>query len=286
MEKKPDVLTAEELEGKLIEILQSWPLYRKFSYTGASNEVTHVPEYLRMYCSLPTCEHETIWETEIFHGNTYNPQENNKTGFSDKTYTCRNCSRTSVRYWFYWKEEPRTREGVFYKVGQYPPLEDRVSTELSNVLGDADLNIYRNALRLRNFNLGIGAVSYMRRLVENHMNDMLDILHTAARERVAPAETLKRLDDVKIAPFTVKVEYAEILLPESLRRAGLPNPIGILHALTSDGLHAKTDEECVDIFDRCRKVFEYVFKNMRAEIKDSQDFLSDLSALTKPKAKP
>jgi hypothetical protein len=80
--------------------------------------------------------------------------------------------------------------------------------------------------------------------------------------------------------FAVKVDYAGDLLPANLRPAGKPNPMTILHELTSDGLHSKTDEECVDIFDACRQTFEYVFGKMRVETEDAKNFVKGMALLT------
>lgn len=52
-------------------------------------------------------------------------------------------------------------------------------------------------------------------------------------------------------------------LPSHPRPKDQPNPIDKLHELTSEGLHSKSEGECIDVFDRVRTVFEYVFGNLR-----------------------
>jgi hypothetical protein len=85
--------------------------------------------------------------------------------------------------------------------------------------------------------------------------------------------------------FSVKVDYAGDLLPSSLRPAGRPNPIAVLHELASDALHTKTDEQCVDIFDECRKTFEYVFGKMRIETMDAKAFVKEMAKLAERRAR-
>lgn len=146
--------------------------------------------------------------------------------------------------------------------------------------------MYKNALRLRNFNLGIAAVAYMRRVIENRMNDMLEVLYEAARAHNAPAEVLSKHEEVKKEKrFSVKVDYAGDLLPPALRPKGHPNPMAVLHELTSEGLHAKSDAECVDIFDECRKTFEYVFGKMRIETEEAKNFVKEMGKLAEKRAK-
>jgi hypothetical protein len=268
-------VTDDALKTKLQIVLQTWPLYRVFHYNGV-DQVVAVPKYLTLFCD--NCAKDTFWETSLYSGET------NKHGFTEKTFKCRNCGSRDTTYYFYWKKEQQSTE--FFKVGQYPELEERVSESLEHALTPEDLKMYKNALRLRNFNLGIAAVAYMRRVVENRMNDMLKVLHDAARVHNAPAEVLARHEEVKSEKrFSVKVDYAGDLLPSNLRPAGHPNPMAVLHELASDGLHAKSDEECVDIFDECRQTFEYVFGKMRIETEEATAFVKGMAKLAEKRAK-
>jgi hypothetical protein len=267
--------TAKDLAKKLEVILQSWALYRVLEYTGA-NELYVVPKHLSLYCN--TCQKDTFWETRLEQNITY------RAGFTSKEYTCRNCGLGTVRYYFYWKEEEKSSE--FLKVGQRPELEEQVSGSLGAALNTDNLKMYKTALRLRNFNLGIAAVAYMRRIVENRMNDMLDVLYEAAIAHNAPAEILAQHEGIKREKrFSVKVGYAGDLLPRSLRPAGQPNPIAILHELASEGLHSRTDEECIDIFDECRETFEHVFGKMRIETEAAKAFVKEMAKLAERRAK-
>jgi len=273
------------LEEKLSEILVNGSLYRRFVYQGKDCHGTYsggarygtLPGRLKMFCDNERCKSETWWDTKT--------QTFLFAGFIKNTdYTCRNCGKSTVFYYFVWQE--RETHNVFLKVGQYPELEERVPESLAAALGATDLKLYKNALRMRNFNLGLAAVAYMRRVVENRMGDMLEILHEAAVAHNAPPELLKRHEEMKKEKrFAVKIEYAGDLLPANLRPSGKPNPMAILHELASEGLHAKSDEECVDIFDKCRTTFEYVFGKMRIETEDAKNFVKSMAGLAEAKVK-
>jgi hypothetical protein len=268
-------VTDDALRAKMQIVLQTWPLYRVFHYTGADNVVV-VPRNLSLFCE--NCHNDTFWETHLYSG------ESNKGGFASKDFKCRNCGNRTFTYYFYWLKGQHVTE--FFKVGQYPELEERVPQTLQDALTPEDLKMYKNALRLRNFNLGIAAVAYMRRIVENRMNDMLEVLHEAARVHNALPEVLARHEEVKKEKrFSVKIDYAGDLLPSNLRPAGHPNPMAVLHELASDGLHAKSDEECVDIFDECRQTFEYVFGTMRIETEEAKAFVKGMAKLAEKKEK-
>lgn len=171
---------------------------------------------------------------------------------------------------------------VFQKTGQFPPLEETISPALEKALSK-DAELYKRALRSRNFNYGLGAVSYMRRIIENHMNEILDILTEADRTDIDET-TRVELDRIKKSRnFTAKVEHAAKLLPEYLRPMGLPNPLDILHELSSEGLHTLSEEECVLIFDKCQTTFEYLFQNLRPQLDQAKSYKENLRKLSEPR---
>jgi hypothetical protein len=282
--------SAKALQEPLSDVLTKWPLYRAFVYMGNTchserhssygqkNRFGLLPKQIRLYCGHKECGYETLWEiseAEICFRSEF---------IYRKSYTCRNCGKTTVNYCFIWQE--LESNNIFIKVGQYPELEERVPDTLKEAFDGDDLKLYKNALRMRNFNLGVAAVAYMRRVIENRMNDMLEILHEAAITHNAPTELVARHKEMKEEKrFSVKVNYAGDLLPASLRPSGKPNPMAVLHELASDGLHAKSDEECVDIFDACRRTFEYVFGKLRVETEDAKIFVKEMSALTEKRTK-
>ena len=279
-----------ELAEKLSEILVKGALYRAHIYQGTTchglkrnqyGEETRwgvLPAEIKMFCSDAACEQDTWWITDnpqVFFSSTF---------ICERKYRCKNCGVHTAYYLFIWQE--RKENNLFVKVGQYPELEERIPKALQSALDAQDLKFYKNALRMRNFNLGLAATAYMRRVIENRMNDMLDILHEAGVAHNLPAELLERHQAVKEQKrFSDKIEYAGELLPISLRPAGKPNPMQILHELTSEGLHAKSDEECVDIFDACRKTFEFVFGKLRVDIEDAKAFVQGIATLAERRSK-
>ena len=268
-------LTREELQQRLKEALETWPLYRELSYELLMNEVL-LPKEISRLCE--GCGTVKVWETR----NQFAPQtENNKRGLGEKQYTCKNCGKAGVTYYYYWKAID-AQTSTFFKVGQYPMLEETVDPALENALASEDLKLYKKAIRLRNFNYGLGAVAYMRRVVENSMNDLLSVLHDAAEESDVSAEVLDKLTEVKNGRrFSEKIDYAALLLTERLRPRGSPNPIELLHDLTSDSVHARSEEECVDTFDECDVAFQYLFSKLREEVKGKKQYRKVLSELGK-----
>ena len=128
---------------------------------------------------------------------------------------------------------------------------------------------------------GLGALAYLRRVVENKMNDLLDLLRQAA-EDAAALEELKKIDEVKGSwRFDDKIAYAAKVLPRHLKPQGT-NPLDALHDLASDGIHHRSEDECLTIFDRCKAAFEFVFRELDVQVEDAKAYLEALGAIGQP----
>jgi hypothetical protein len=282
MEKKIERLDDAQLEAKLAEVLGTWPLYREFRYTGSGFQ--YLPERVRFFCGQ--CGKEQTWEQVI----TRDQRRQSDRGFQQRAFRCRNCKEQILYFAYEWSSDgveeadgKKIPRFVFRKYGQWPTLEEMVSPELEEALrGSDDLGFYKTALRLRNFGYGIGAMGYMRRVIENHMNEMLDILCEA---KIDAPESLPDAEKIKTLRFADKLEQAAILFPKNLAPDGLPNPFKPLYVLTSDALHNLPEDEAVVLFDQCRAVFEQVFSNLRPHLRKSKGFVSSLRDLAEAAAK-
>jgi hypothetical protein len=266
-----DNITEPQLVAKLQEILESWPLYREYSYAGAKWQF--LPEEISGFCSHEKCKKEQRWRKS-------SPEYGNKRGWGTVEYVCRNCGKNTAAFYFYWGGED-AGGGVFLKAGQFPPLQKEPPQRLAKKLDKTDLDLYRKALTSRNNSYGLGALAYLRRVVENRMNDLLDLLHEAAKDDGDAVEELKKIEEVKRSwRFDDKIGYAAGILPKHLRPGGI-NPIDKLHDLASDGIHHRNEEECIEIFDSCKTAFEYVFRELDVQIEDAKAYIASLKPLQK-----
>lgn len=260
-------LAGDDVYVKIAEVLSEWPLYRPLFYS-CDEDIDQLPGVIFLYCD--TCKKEQRWA----HQTSYGPDRVSR---GSATYKCRNCQKETIDFYYQWQASIRGGT-VFAKFGQLPPLEERIPIDLK--LAGEDLDFYKKALRSRNFNYGLGAVSYLRRVVENRMNDLLDLIAEAARQSGFAEDELKKLDQVKQSRrFDDKVTYAADILPPHLKPQGI-NPIDRLHDITSEGLHSRPDGECIDIFDVSRRVFEYFFRKLQVDSTEAKEFVKDLRALS------
>ena len=113
------------------------------------------------------------------------------------------------------------------------------------------------------------------------MNDLLDVMAEEARGTSFAHEELKKIQEVKARrQFSKKIKYASEIIPPRLRPDG-HNPIDLLHGLSSEGIHSKSEDECIDIFDKSRLAFEYFFKKLKVEQREPESFRRSVIDLTK-----
>jgi hypothetical protein len=271
-------LAGAKILKKAAEALPDWPLYKltfdgdvikvEPTASGGSYQWVFVPQEISQLCLV--CQQIQRWEI-------IEPKETGRrtitgTGLKGQinklVFRCKNCEKETVTYFL--KISISEKGGTIIKVGQFPPLERAPSAILASVMDKNDKLLYRNALTCRNSNQGIGAVAYLRRIIENNIDKLFD-LEAEELAKIDPnSPELAKLIDMKADKrFSAKVNYAADLLPKNVRIDG-QNPIPVLHSLASQGLHGKSDDECTEIFDQCKLVFEYVIKRLK-EAKDEDD---------------
>jgi hypothetical protein len=279
-EVKPEELSAEQLEQEVAKVLTSWPLYQVFRYKGTDAHSTEwigdnrhrfgmLPQTLLLHCS--TCSHDTLWET------AQRKVSLDGEPFQKAQYICRNCKSRAITYFFSWGET--AEGGGLLKVGQYPALSHEPPKELAKALDQQDSDYYTKALDCRNFNYGLGAVTYLRRILENRMNDLLDLLAEVAAQEGTHKDVASKIRDAKTSQRGEdRVEIVNALLPERLRTGG-QNPFSYIYDVTSDAIHRKSEEECIDAFDKARIAFEYLFIQLRHEKAAREQYLASLRIL-------
>jgi hypothetical protein len=229
-----------------------------------------LPSEIKLYCNDERCQTETNWrvsDAEVY---------SSAAGVQGRIYTCLNCGDSQVYYAFRWLE--LKTHSVFAKVGQFPPLAIAPSKELAKSLGREDADLYAKGLINANYNHGIGAVAYLRRVIENKLNDLLELIWESVQLHHADPELGKRVEGVKSGrSFEDKIALASAMLPANLRPAGTEDPFKKLYAVSSAGLHGESDEECLEIFNSAKFIFEYLFRNLIVGNEEAREYARRLS---------
>jgi hypothetical protein len=234
---------------------------RAFPATGVYRELI-LPKLVRRHCD--TCDGERNWEIlgrsdEQFVG----------PGFFVRTYKCKDCEQSRLSVWFSW----RTTGGktMIVKGGQYPKLQITIPKAFGEALGRRK-SLYLKAMTLRNNNYGIGAVVYLRRVIEETTDDMLALLEQHMVAAGSPEPDIEALRAVKKSTqFEEKVSEAAKVIPEHFRPGGV-NPFADLYKLVSIGLHNKTDEECCAIVDGMDGAFKFIYTRWKAYVDETKAY--------------
>ncbi|HZR63989.1 MAG TPA: hypothetical protein VFA85_02520 [Terriglobales bacterium] len=269
MAEAKNFTSVEEVSIAISESLAEAPLYQELVYSDTSNAAL-LPASIQLFCE--NCDQRTNWQTTVYGNHNY------REGFSNATYTCRNCGKKNVKYHYYWGDA-KSGKLLFFKVGQWPSLEERIPRELQKNLDRGSLSLYYKALRSRNQGLGLGSLAYLRRVVEDKINSILDMIAEEAKGVGFAPEQVAKVEETKNKGlFKDKIDLAVNILPPSLRPGG-HNPIDGLHDLVSDGIHRRSEEECIEIFDKVRFVFEYLFREIDARRRSAAEYAESVAKI-------
>lgn len=240
------------------QFLEDYPLYRQWKGDWSR------PETLSRDCNQ--CGKETTWKFVGDHTSAV-------TSFQLLHYKCFKCGNDDVFFLIV-----PLKNGALLKAGQFPMPLVRVPKSIEKRLGDS-ADFYRKALTCRNEGFGLAAVAYFRRVVEDKTNELIDVVADAAEAHsVAAAEVAKIRNAKKERTYEDKLKVAAHAIPEVLKPHGA-NPFQAMYDILSVGIHTESEEECLQIADDTREIFDYLFDRLRTEIAERTAFVSKVKAI-------
>lgn len=198
-------------------------------------------------------------------------------------YRCSNCQRVDKTFSLAAKiEKAGEPQGVCYKFGELPTYGPPIPPKLIKLIGP-DRDEFLKGRRCENQGLGVGAFIYYRRVVENQKNRILGEIIKVSEKIGAAAEKIEILNSaVNETQFTKALEMAKDSIPESLLING-HSPILLLHSALSEGVHALTDEQCLEMAGSVRIVLGELSERLSQALKDEAELTKSLSTLMKKK---
>ncbi|MBZ5613674.1 MAG: hypothetical protein LAO23_06665 [Acidobacteriia bacterium] len=294
-----DELNIEELEkqksGTTEDFIVSWPLYTPFDFFQFE-----VPQRINRDC--PQCKKETTWT--LYKQASLVPSEELKDETKWLHYLCHRCSGQHLMVLYReigqtpiipkrrissglsnHPSTPNTPAPIMVlskvlKVGQFPEVSIDIPKALEGNLGPEDAAAYKKALISRNHGFGLGAVTYMRRVVENKTDELLEVVAQVAESHDIDPTIIEKIRAVKVERTTYdqKLKLAATVLPSSLTPNGA-NPLGELYKLVSEGIHDMSEKDCIGVADHIRSAFEFTFTHLREDAKERQDFALKIQRL-------
>ena len=235
---------------------------------------------IQLHCSSDTCDGIRIFNC-IFGGQILNTDRK----FIFIHYRCRNCeSKRKVYAVIVWLKAAQFRAGFALKLGEVPAFGPHTPSRVITLIGP-DQETFVQGRRAENLGLGMGAFVYYRRVVENQKGRIIHELGKAAKRLGASEEAVKRFAKAEIeTQFTNAIEEVNDAIPQSLRIRG-HNPLTLLHTALSEGLHAKTDAECLELATSIRIVLTELADRISQAVKDDAELTLAVTRLLEKEAK-
>ena len=267
-ENEANRLTPAQVEAQLREFLETSPLYRRLEIRLKEPiEAVIFPSVISMPCTHASCrtEQSTTWKLS------------ESSGVGPGTFlrcTCVHCGGSVGAFWVmtYSTEMElkssshppgghlrpavrtnRMRTFVIHKVGQTPAWNIQPPKAVRVHSTQTIWSSTRKELISMSQSSGIGAVQYLPpRCRERHRR--LARPRRGAAKTDEDAKALKRLSKKLVSRKTPNRNYSLLaeMAPASLR-PGNVNPLATLYANYSRGLHALSDEECLQVATELRR---------------------------------
>lgn len=281
------ILIAKDMPDK--NFLESYPLYKKHN-TGWKDttyslvRINQIPKpAIHMHCEV-CCSDQTFNMVNEYYeiGGVVDCPISGMIVRAE--YICSACRRGKRIFLIKISESPKSKKEGFsiQKVGQYPAWSIDMDKELEKILGEYS-DLYKKGLICESQSYGIGAYGYFRRITE----DVIDKLLDSISDLIDPDEkgiyqaALKKTKQTRIAQE--KIDLIKDLLPNSLKPDGT-NPLGVLHSALSDGMHKRTDEECMDQAEIIRSVLIFLVNQIIRTKNESRKFTLGIKKLLDKKS--
>ena len=252
--------------------LETYPLYRPFTMEVLSTLDRLSKVAIKMHC--PTCNSDQTFNLQNKYGENF-PFLNypSQGAIFPAKYKCAHCGEFERAFFI------RVADDLSYitKVGQYPAWDISGNKEIEKLLG-LHASHYKRGLICESQGYGIAAFAYYRRIVEETIDSLLDqvsdLLAGEEKEKYAEALSLTK----KTRQTSEKIDLVKDLLPPILRPNNL-NPLGTLHEVLSEGLHADTDEHCLRLAEGVRNVLTFLTSQIATATSTGKAFSESMRGL-------
>jgi hypothetical protein len=244
-------------------------------YRGGGSEYYELltPE-LQLHCPEDACN-----GMRFFRCRTSAPSV--KTGgfsFIYISYVCSNCRKTEKTFSLAACRDESADSGKCCKFGELPVYGPPTPARLIKLIGP-DRETFLKGRRCENQGLGIGAFIYYRRVVENQKDRILDEIIKVAEKLNVPPDIITTLKSARNeTQFSKALTSVKDAMPQALLING-HNPLSLLHAALSDGLHDQSDEHCLEIASSVRVVLGELSERLAQALKDEAELNNALSKL-------
>ena len=252
---------------------------KRYYQSGGLAGYEVVSPEIQLHCPNDTCN-----GVRFFRPNSKSMPDLDEDGYNFfyVSYVCSNCRKYEKTFSLAAQRHGTELSGTCYKFGELPEFGPPTSSRLIKLIGP-DRELFLKGRRCENQGLGVGAFVYYRRVVEGQKNRILGEIMKVAKKLNAPAHQISLLEAAKTeTQFSKALANVKDALPQSLLING-HNPISLLHSALSDGLHARSDPECLEIASSVRVVLAELSERLAQALKDEAELNKALSRLMAPR---
>lgn len=260
----------------LKEFFEKSNLYERYPTTFPKDLADIEKPAINVYCEKCN-SNQTFLMINDYTRSSFSPVTPSKGEILKFDYLCASC-RTFHRV-FLVKVSDNLDHLI--KAGQYPEIDISIDKAIEKALGE-NRPLFRKGLICEAQGYGIGAYAYYRRIVElmidELINDIYELIDASEKE-----EYREVLEKTKSTQHTSeKINLVKEFLPSSLR-PGNRNPLGVLYGILSEGIHNKSDDECINIAKEVKFTLEYLIKQVTISKQEKKEFTESMDKLLKSK---
>lgn len=263
-------------DSNIKEFLENDPLYVRQEFEKPANLIDLRISEIDAFCEK--CEQSRPFQD--FRATSAGPAPGAtiqylETGTSHLEFTCVSCRKSRREYHV---EQIVDGETIrLQKYGELPKKRLERNPVLQRFLKD-DLENYENAIICLSNGYGVAAFAYFRRVVENNINKLLDLVLEDAQSSSANTGLTELAKLRKNSTISDKIKIANHALPEHLNPSG-QNPLGRLYKILSEGVHEFSEEECLNKAKATSECLAYLVSELTSRKKHRDRFKSMIGGL-------
>lgn len=142
---------------------------------------------------------------------------------------------------------------------------------------------FRKGLVCKSQGYGVGAFSYYRRITEDIIDELLESITDLIEENHKTEYAIALEKTKKMRVTQEKIDLVKDLLPSILTPNGM-NHLGVLHSELSEGLHAASDEACLENANHTESILIYLINRIIQSKETSKSFTASMKSLLEKKA--
>ena len=185
-------------------------------------------------------------------------------------YSCSNCRSRSKIFAIMARWNTVADEGEAMKIGEWPPFGPQVSVRLTPLLGQNQA-LFLMGYRAEMQGLGMGAMVYYRKVIENQKNQMIDEIIRVGRRNHAFDSQIEKL---KAARGEKEFKKAVEIISDEIPRALLINgysPLALLEQALAKGSQVEKDHDALRLAAAIRRILTELAERMARALEDQTD---------------